>query len=111
MAFLPTKDELELAMFSLSHFGSELDSFESSVRSYANEDDAQPPDHDAAAHVLAFAVDARDCIAGALKDLDGLEQHALAVYHDAIDGESYWQRVTKGTIDDLSRLQQLAASA
>ena len=110
MQDLPTKDVLELAMFALSHFGSELDSFESSVRSYADETEAKPSDHDKAAHVLAFAVDARDSIASALKDLEKLERQALYVYHDAVTaggrGAAYWQRVTSSTIDDLNALQR-----
>ena len=111
MQDLPTKDVLELAMFALSHFGSELDSFESSVQSYADKANVQLSDRDAAAHVLAFAADARDSIARSLDDLGKLETSALNVYHDAVDGRGYWQRVTTGTIDDLSRLQRQAASA
>ena len=111
MQDLPTKDELEFAMFSLSHFGSDLDSLESSVRSYAKEADVQPSDHDAAAHVLAFAVAARESIANSLKDLEKLELQALTVYHESVDGLAYWQRVTTATIDEMNGLQRQATSA
>jgi len=113
MASLPTKDELELAAFSLSHFGSEVDSFELSVRSYVDEADTQPSsdqDHDAAAHVLAFTAGARDSIADALKDLEKLEHQALLVY-ESVDGRAYWQRVTTATIEDLDRLKRQTVSA
>ena len=102
---LPTKDELELAAFSLSHFGSELDTFESSVRAYADKADVTSADRDAAAHVLAFAVAARESVASLLKDLEKLEVQALAVYHEAIDGQDYWQRVATALIEEGTRLQ------
>jgi hypothetical protein len=111
MADLPTKDELEFATSSLGHFGSELDSFTSSVRSYANEAHVQLSDHDAAAHVLAFAVDTRDSIASALKDLAELEAHALALYHESIDGQAYWQRVSTALIENGVRLQRTEGDA
>ncbi|MGD0167636.1 MAG: hypothetical protein ABSC51_10200 [Gaiellaceae bacterium] len=103
---LPTKDELEFASFSLGHFGSDLDGFVSDVRAYADKADVQPSDHDAAAHVLAFAVDARDSIASALKDLEKLAVQALHVLHEAVDGEDYWQRVATALIEEGTRIQQ-----
>jgi hypothetical protein len=108
---LPTPDELELAMFKLSSFGSDLDSFESLVRHYTDTADAQPADRDAAAHILAFAVDVRDSLADMLKDIEKLEKYALSAYQDAIDGREYWERVTAGTIEDLNRLQQMRDDA
>jgi hypothetical protein len=112
MQDLPTIDELELAAFSLSHFGSELDSFESTVHcAAALSGDTTPADRDAIAHVLAFAADARNSIGDVLKDLEKLEAHALTVYHDTVDGEAYWQRVSTALIEDGTRLRGQAVNA
>jgi hypothetical protein len=106
MQDLPTRDELELAMFGLAHFGSELDSFKSDVLLNVDEGHIQPSDHDAAVHILAFAVAARESIASSLKDLDELEAQALSIYHESVDGKAYWQRVTTATIDEMGELQR-----
>jgi len=111
MQDLPTKDELELAMFALAHFGSALDGFKSDVRHNADEGKIRPLDHDAAVHILAFAVAARESFTSSLKDLDELEAQALAIYHESVDGKAYWQRVTTATIEDLKTLQRGAAGA
>ena len=111
MTSLPTKSDLELAMFVLAHFGSDLDSFKSDVRLNVLEGEIRPSDHDAAVHILAFAVAARESIASSLKDLDELEAQALNIYHESVDGRAYWQRVTTATIEDLGELQRVAADA